>query len=58
MSDDKGTVQADIDKYKIKLEKINTVEKKIVDEWKKENPDKALIAYLKSLIEKLEKQWL
>jgi hypothetical protein len=56
MSDDKGTVQADIDKYKIKLEKINTVEKKIVDEWKKENPDKALIAYLKSLIEKLEKQ--
>jgi len=54
MIDKRKTVQDDIDDYKVRLEKIATLERSIEAEWRKEEPDKALIAYLKEQVADLK----
>jgi hypothetical protein len=54
MIDKRKTVQDDIDDYKVRLEKITTLERSIESEWRKEEPDKALIAYLKEQVADLK----
>ena len=54
MIDKRKTVQDDIDDYKVRLEKITTLERSIEAEWRKEEPDKALIAYLKEQVADLK----
>lgn len=48
------TVQDDIDDYKIRLQKIAQLERNIEAEWRKEEPDKEFIAYLKEQVANLQ----
>jgi len=48
------TVQDDIDDYIVRLQKIAQLERNIEAEWRKEEPDKEFIAYLKEQVADLK----